>query len=828
MTASYGLFDLDETIDRQDPREKELLIGYDFTKHLRSNRSDGDFMGLLHERIGDNAEKVYNGLLYSILTDAQSQRYLKLLGLVVTDHFRHVISKLHSLVDDADLVRCRPFRRLRPYARAKIMDIVSHIAEVHVESLQSLLIALIRQIKGSDYSPENIALAKSIITILGKHWQRIPPNSDLIPVSVFSFLRLIADHSKETTLRQLEVDYVCLMLRNRFRDCARIGRDLLRVIVAVSQIPQIDGIVNDMFNAPRQLDPVLDVRQILATQTPPFVIAQRVTPEMDIKMRFILDRVKSSVRKTALSNFRTTLLSGAAPQTESGELIFADVIRFICASIQPPNHILDSNIVQRWEVVLFLLGQIRDPVALQDAKLTLFFDWLCWTAGDNIMYIEPGMLLIEKGAQASGDRTIAADLIEFLSIMVDRWLPPYAVEMRENMNAAMGLLLLHKVTPSLKRLHEINGWDEVTVRQWKSLFPRLAGVEERTTIGPSRAVTVAVQEPPQPPTKPPVPAPPSAPKSDITPQDHFLQLITKANSAPSHIASPVYRAIVEMFAESPGLATRACTDALLPIRTSALLEHIVHVYTHSTSATAKDQLLNLMQMPWKHTESSAVLCAQVLSSFTPPYQTFYRALATHLQTPFAEQLLQDLQVLHEEKTDEFYATLLRNACRVFAKECHGNKALMGLVLGLMDFAIARDLCDALFKREFLLFGTADLTELFRHSVSEWDEITNTFLWKLIIAEKRGRQQEIDEICRVLATIDIAASPSTTDALATLLLTTFPTAQQIRTAASQQGVNGKMIVQGWLAIVDRAAFLELLRHMEREESASVMDRIREYL
>ncbi|KAI8999534.1 protein-domain-containing protein [Gaertneriomyces semiglobifer] len=477
MAATTGalplhvLFDLDASIDRQDPREKELQAARDYVVSLQHGRPNNEFHRVLHEKIDTHMPQINGGLLYLILTQPSqsSVQYYNLLELCDTDHFRFVLSKLHNLVADQDLLSMRPFQRLHSRSRERIAWLVRRIADVHFDNLPPILTLLLRQVRSGDLGVDNIALARVIVGILNKHWSRLDPRTDIIPTTVYSILRLISDHQSLPEIQRIEIDYVTCMLRERFRECLRIGRDLFRLLLNVSNIPVFADFLLEMQSDPKRLHPSFEgLTALLATPTNPLYLAQRVTPEMDTKMRYILNKVTRERSHAAIAQYTRRLLK----YEEGSASVYADLIRFVCGSVQPPNDVLSSNITQRWEALVNLFTELmamKNNTALQDAKLALYFDWFFWNPRhDNIMYIEPAMLMMEK--MASKSPHIADTLVEYLFFMADGFLPEFSVEIRTSLNLALNSLVEKGVTRSLQKMYSANIAED-TRQRLKGLFP---------------------------------------------------------------------------------------------------------------------------------------------------------------------------------------------------------------------------------------------------------------------------------------------------------------------------------------------------------------------
>ncbi|RCI01279.1 Integrator complex subunit 3 [Rhizopus azygosporus] len=84
------------------------------------------------------------------------------------------------------------------------------------------------------------------------------------------------------------------------------------------------------------------------------------------------------------------------------------------------------------------VGWICNVVAA-NIKLALIYDWLFFTSNDNIMFIEPAMLLMERSAERYP--YITAMLMEFLKYAVDEYYPPMKEYMAKCVSCGMKVML---------------------------------------------------------------------------------------------------------------------------------------------------------------------------------------------------------------------------------------------------------------------------------------------------------------------------------------------------------------------------------------------------
>nr|KAG5691545.1 hypothetical protein BaRGS_012345 [Batillaria attramentaria] len=135
---------------------------------------------------------------------------------------------------------------------------------------------------------------------------------------------------------------------------------------------------------------IIGIMQLMQVRTSRRFLISRLTPDMEVKLVFLISKVKFGQQKRYQDWFQRQYLS--TPESQS---LRCDLIRYICAVFHPSNDLLCSDIIPRWAVIGWLLTTCTSNVAASDAKLALFYDWLVFEPErDSIMNIvkeEPGL-----------------------------------------------------------------------------------------------------------------------------------------------------------------------------------------------------------------------------------------------------------------------------------------------------------------------------------------------------------------------------------------------------------------------------------------------------
>lgn len=201
-------------------------------------------------------------------------------------------------------------------------------------------------------------------------------------LSVYTYLRLIADHSSMSTLSQLrqrETEFCVQILREKWTDCMLIGRDLVRLLQCVGRLPEFEALFRDLIQNPAILSPHFaqlgGLLYLMRMPTKRRCLISRLTVDMERKIYFLITSVRSGAQKRYLDWFQKQYL-----QTPESQSLRVDLIRYICAVVHPTNEQLNAGLVPRWNVCAWLLNTCTNPIDLANLKLALFYDWLFYDA----------------------------------------------------------------------------------------------------------------------------------------------------------------------------------------------------------------------------------------------------------------------------------------------------------------------------------------------------------------------------------------------------------------------------------------------------------------
>lgn len=259
------------------------------------------------------------------------------------------------------------------------------------------------------------------------------------------------------------------VLIEKFKECFVIGRDLIRILQDVSRMSEFTNVWKFLYaktTASSQYDGT-PLYKILQVPTPKRFVACRLTPEMEVNLCFILDHVKygGSHHRKYYEWFSQEYLKVTDPEN-----IIIDIIRYLIVAYHPPNSILASSSVQRWQIITWFLRQMKTNYSTANAKLALFFDWFFYDPTiDNIMNVEPAILIMSKSAAVNPK--ITCTMMEFLYLTRMNYIPSMKEFISQSIDKAMFDILSKRVISNLESILLSDQISDDIKQQTKELFP---------------------------------------------------------------------------------------------------------------------------------------------------------------------------------------------------------------------------------------------------------------------------------------------------------------------------------------------------------------------
>ncbi|KAL3279677.1 hypothetical protein HHI36_017183 [Cryptolaemus montrouzieri] len=434
-------------VENKDDLEEKLERSYQFLQSIIAGLSDKDAHDAFNRALSKEKgyEDVSLGLLVSILSDPQSAaKSYRDLTLITRDGFGLILVNLTQLVGERYL-------KFNDVVKSQLIWLLREMIKNAVNGVDNLCWNLMRHAAGGDVSPKNLTLTESLLDVFIEFRGWLDKFPFLIASVVYNYLRLIEDHNAPslTNLRHKEVDFIINLLREKFAECLVIGRDLIRLLQNVARIPEFEQLWKDILLAPKTLCPSFSgILQLLQTRTSRRFLQSRLTPEMEKKLVFLTSQVRFGNHKRYQDWFQRQYL--ATPESQS---LRCDIIRFIVGVIHPTNELLCSDIIPRWAVIGWLLTTCTSTVAVSNAKLALFYDWLFFDSEkDNIMNIEPAILVMHHSMRSHP--AVSATLLDFLCRIINNFYPPLTEKVRTGIFCSLRQILDKRVISSLLPLFD--------------------------------------------------------------------------------------------------------------------------------------------------------------------------------------------------------------------------------------------------------------------------------------------------------------------------------------------------------------------------------------
>lgn len=115
-------------------------------------------------------------------------------------------------------------------AKRQLLWLLRELVKNQVLNVDNIVWNILRQASGGDVSQKNLSLTEGLLDILIDHRAWLEKYQFLIGAVVYTYVRLIEDHSNPShiNLRNKEVKFVVSIIREKFIDVMPLGRDFVR------------------------------------------------------------------------------------------------------------------------------------------------------------------------------------------------------------------------------------------------------------------------------------------------------------------------------------------------------------------------------------------------------------------------------------------------------------------------------------------------------------------------------------------------------------------------------------------------------------------------
>ncbi|KAM1000380.1 hypothetical protein ACFX2A_007136 [Malus domestica] len=385
-------------------------------------------------------------ILYGVLCESHvGKTHMKHLHAIVTDGYFWFVSLLVKVVNELYVKLLEP-------VKSQLIWVTKELINVLAVGVDGLLVCLLRQIIGGDYSDGNLWLCFEMVSIFMTKWDCLLEVEPMILTSgLYTYLRLLADHCRLLSnpnleaLKQLEVDFCIKVFKEKFPLCLKIGRDLVRLLQDLVHLPKFRTIWKDLVlnRGEFKAQGFSGIPQLYNTRTPSEYMLLRITPEMEAHLRFLLTHVKLGNQKRHQAWFSKKFLFEPNRKT-----LIIDIVRFICCAYHPTNEIIQSDVIPRWAIMGWLFKSCTKNYVEANVKLALLYDWLFFKEkADNIMDIEPAMLLMVYSIPRYID--VTHTILEFLFLLMDNYDVEHYDILAKGVSSSFSVLVKRGVIRSL-------------------------------------------------------------------------------------------------------------------------------------------------------------------------------------------------------------------------------------------------------------------------------------------------------------------------------------------------------------------------------------------
>jgi len=439
-------------IDIREEQEEKYDRCYTTLLQTVQGRGEKEISDSLNMEAQRNHEDICTGLLVGILTDkGNCIKYYSYLGFVSKDGLEYVVREVNKIL-------VGKYSKLMESVQHQLIWMVKELVRNGIPGAEDVCWNTMRNIVGGNVNTRNLWLADQMINIFTENKSWLYSSPHLLSGVIFTYVRLLQDHVRPN-LREFgdkEITFVVQLIRERFINVLTLGRDFVRLLQAVARIPEIEELWLDILFQPSKLSPqFLGLEQLLKTRTPNEFLTSRITPNMELKLKFMTQNVRFGFHTRYESWFQRDFLSSQESQT-----LRSDIVRYVVSVIHPTNEQLQSAVTPRWALIGWILTSCTNQVISANVKLALFYDWIFFNPpNDNIMSLEPAILVMSHSLGPHPQ--VTATLLDFVVRLVSNFYPTHANQ------------ILNSITSSFKHAKDTG------------VIPRLTPVIFNASLSPS-------------------------------------------------------------------------------------------------------------------------------------------------------------------------------------------------------------------------------------------------------------------------------------------------------------------------------------------------------
>jgi hypothetical protein len=290
--------------------------------------------------------------------------------------------------------------------------------------------------------------------------------------------------------------------------CVSIGREFIRVLHSILQVPEIADLWANMVVMPQRIHPNFHgIQQILRMPTLQEIFELRISFKMANYIQYLLHNVTIEQRILYVPLFRKIFLN--EPEMEG---FYPDLIRYL-VGCQSCKGSVKSDALTRYNVIVELISQLQSMTGISDCQLALVFDWLFFQGGvDSYFNIEPAALIICNFL--SHYSHVSNTLLEFLFESAEHFYQDPSSPYQTGLINGMHALCSYGVINTLDPLFEFNV-DPKLKKKIYDTFKTFLSEKVLNTFDPNSVFNgPGSMRPPTPTHGSPSPGPPHTPSNE--------------------------------------------------------------------------------------------------------------------------------------------------------------------------------------------------------------------------------------------------------------------------------------------------------------------------
>ncbi|KAI0982153.1 hypothetical protein GJ496_005246 [Pomphorhynchus laevis] len=355
-------------IEKKEPIDQILEGCYDKMISLKKADSSGKQISQYVIVGRQQHDEITFGYLYGILIDSgNAADYFRDMLLQNLDQFEaisHVCSELITLY----------LHRLQECSKRQMCWLVEQGAKSGVKRLSSLMFQLLRELQQLSHG-----ILEYVVSICEANINWIISTTLLSGMVAYTIIPLIKSYPDYPNLKHRQSILCVALIRSKWNECARIGRDFLRALHSVCTIPEFYTLWQDIIRCEMPEQTSGQLEQILSQRTQRKFLLSRLTHDIERKIAFLLNEVRLS---EDIEFYKEWIIRDLSITNR------IDLIRYLCsAACEQTSMQSEDRRPQRDEIrkhILYWLviaAEGSNNLDVINTRFAFLFDWLIYQSG---------------------------------------------------------------------------------------------------------------------------------------------------------------------------------------------------------------------------------------------------------------------------------------------------------------------------------------------------------------------------------------------------------------------------------------------------------------